>query len=116
MNKVYVVHNAHRFDSSKGILVPKHDVTSAEKFGELIFVLPPSCDPHDKIQEKVREIEHRLSAYNDNDYLLLIGNPVLIGLATAIAASLNKGMIKVLQWNGKAKEYRPIEIVLDCLR
>ena len=84
-HKVYVIQNPHRFDRNKQELVPKFDFTSAEKYGEVEFLLSPQAAPFnsggiiDELEEKLENITHE-------DYLLLVGNPCLIGFAAAIAA------------------------------
>ena len=54
------------------------------------------------------DMHQKLSGFGDTDFLLLIGNPVLIGMATAIAAHYNRGRVKFLQWSGKHNKYSMI--------
>jgi hypothetical protein len=43
--------------------------------------------------------------FDDQDYLLCIGDPVAIGLATAVAASRNYGRVKLLKWDRQEHRY-----------
>ena len=59
-------------------------------------------------------VTHKLRAaldgFNDNDYLVLIGDPVAIGIATAVACSWNQGRAKLLKWDREKSEYFPVQI------
>ena len=58
------------------------------------------------------ELQKELKDFNDNDYLLLIGDPAIIGLCCAIAADINNGKFKVLKWDRNDKRYYDLEIDL----
>jgi N-acetyl-beta-hexosaminidase len=57
-------------------------------------------------------MDFALRDFSDDDYLLLIGNPVFIGWATAIAAAYNEGRVNLLMWSGKEKGYREVKAIL----
>lgn len=103
MSKVYVVQNTHKLDRGTSTLVPKYDMSSAARFGELVYLLTPNAKPHDP--SVTVELNEKLLGFTDEDFLLLVGNPALIGFAVAIAADNNDGRVKVLQWDGKNREY-----------
>jgi hypothetical protein len=105
---VYVVQNPHRTDKRKGALTPKFDLSPAEKFGDLIYLLSPLQVPNDP-REIIGELQEKLSKFSDEDYLLLIGNPCFIGWATAVAAATNNGRVRMLQYNGKRRRYYVIK-------
>lgn len=108
MNKprVFVVQKQLRQDHNTGDLVPKFDLSSAEKYGELVYVLSPTAAPWaaDSIMSDIRE---KLKDFQTTDYLLLIGNPVLIGLVSAVAADM-AGSVQFLQWSGRQQSYIPV--------
>lgn len=112
MGKVYVVQNTHRLNRKTSTLEPKYDLSSAEKFGELVFLVSPSAKPFEP-QEVIAEMIQKLEHYNNTDHLLLVGSPALIGFACSIAASVNAGYISVLQWDGKSREYTSIKACLS---
>lgn len=105
---VYVVQQQMRFDSEKGGLVPRFpSINKAERWGEIVFLLAPSAHPFEP-DLVLGDMHEKLSTFGDDDHLLLIGNPGLIGMATALAAHFNEGSVKLLQWSGRHGEYTEI--------
>ena len=84
--------------------MPYRDILSAEEYGELVSIIEPGYQLY--IVEKVRVA---LKNFNDEDYLLLIGDPSIIGIACAIACDINMGKLKVLKWDRRRERYYPIE-------
>lgn len=106
---VWVVHSSNWIDPRDGQLKPKFDFGPAEKFGRLEFVLSPTASPF-RTEEMVREIQEKLSSIEPEDYILLSGSPVFIGLVVAIAADYLDGDVNLLQWSGAKKEYIPVRV------
>ena len=104
---VYVVQVPHRHDPQKGRLVPVVDLSDAKRFGELKFLTGPNAKPFDS--SVIQEIERNLRHFKPTDFLLLIGAPILMGIATAYAADV-AGTVKFLSWNGRESAYTPVEI------
>lgn len=107
MARVFVVQNQMERDPHSGGLREKFDFSSAKKFGELVELLSPGCAPANN-DEVVAELKEKLRDFCDDDHLLLVGNPVLIGLAYAIAADANEGRVRALQWHGRKRQYNSI--------
>lgn len=107
--RVFVVQNQHRWDEVGKELVPKFNLLPAEEYGELVYLLGPSAAPWQP-RPAVLEMREELESFTDEDYLLLIGNPVLIGMAFALAAHYNGGCVKVLQWSGKDRRYIAVDV------
>jgi hypothetical protein len=105
---VFVVQDHRRYDTATGSYVPVYDLTPAEKFGDLKFLLTPTAAPW-ATDSIINDLWDALEDFGDDDYLLMVGNPVLCGLAAAVACDVNKGRIRFLQWNGRQKVYTPIE-------
>lgn len=103
MSRVYVIQNTHRLDRETSTLVPKYDFESARDHGVLVFLLTPSAKPHDP--SVIQELIDKLVNFCDDDHLLLVGNPALIGFAVAVAADVNDRRVKVLQWDGRSRRY-----------
>jgi len=102
--KVYVVQNQHRWDREKNVFTPKYDLSSAKAYGELVDLLTPTASPFNS-EPVVKELQDKLAWFGDEDSLLLVGNPVLIGCSVAIAAQVNKGKVAMLQWSGTDRRY-----------
>jgi len=107
--RVFVVQNQHRWDARTERLVEKYDLSPAREFGELVYLLGPKAAPF-RPDTVVPELKEKLETFGDEDFLLLIGNPVLIGLASILAAEANEGSLTMLQWSGKDQKYMPIKI------
>lgn len=105
---VYVVQDHRRYDRDSGEYVSVHDLSPAEEFGQLKYLLTPTAAPW-KPESILLDLWEGLKDYGDLDYLLMVGNPVLCGLATAVAADINDGRIRFLQWNGKDQRYTAVE-------
>ena len=105
---VYAVQQALHRDHQTGELVPKFDYGPAEDFGPVEFLLNDSARPF-VLAPIIQELQEKLRDFGDQDYLLLTGNPTLLGLAFAIAADANGGNLRVLQWHGRSGTYTAIE-------
>jgi len=112
MSIVYVVQNQHRLDASTQRLVPAFDLRPAERFGRLVYLLGPGANPFGDLDAMVDDMRRILFGYTDKDYLLLVGNPVLIGCAVSVASSSGSGKVNLLQWSGKRRCYLPISVNL----
>ena len=92
--------------------VMDYNVRSAEKFGDLKIMLSDRKQMILASGPLTFELQKELKDFNDNDYLLLIGDPAIIGLCCAIAADINNGKFKVLKWDRNDKRYYDLEIDL----
>lgn len=113
---VFLVQDTKWVDPRNGQLKSKFDYSAAEKFGTVEELLAPGDSPFNlpPVMEKLRK---GLAMFTDEDYLLLVGSPVLIGLAVAVAADNNAGFVNMLQWSGAKKLYIPVtaeNIFGDC--
>lgn len=121
MSVIYAVQEPHVMDAVTGELFPRFPdlPRQAREHGELRWLLSPSASPFHP-EHIVSELNHKLQSYTGADYLLLVGNPILIGMAVAIAAYWNEGQVNVLQWSGRKKRYIAVNLnlspedVLDC--
>ena len=108
MSTVYVVQDSRRYDNATGEYVSVHDLSPAEEFGTLKYLLTPTAAPW-RPEGIVTDLWDGLEHFCDEDYLLMVGNPVLCGLATAVACDINGGRIRFLQWNGRERRYTAVE-------
>ena len=92
--------------------VMDYNVRSAEKFGDLKVMLPDNKQMILSSGPLTFKLQQELKNFNDNDYLLLIGDPAIIAVAGAIAADNNNGRFKVLKWDRNEMKYYDIEIDL----
>lgn len=108
MNRVFVVQNQHRWNRQTEQFEPKFDLTPAEDYGELVYLLSPTAAPFNP-EPILEELREKLVDFDDGDFLLLVGNPVLIGFSVAIAAARNDGHVNLLQWSGKDRRYISVD-------
>ncbi len=111
MPTVFVVQNHLRYNPDIGQLVPRYDISPAVDFGDFKFLLKPR-ETIAYPETVIKTMDEGLRNFSDDDHLLLIGNPVLIGWATSIAAAHNNGRVSLLVWSGRDKAYRAMKSVL----
>lgn len=104
---VHVVQRQLRWDEGRKSLVPKFDLEPAAAFGPLNFLLSPSAAPFNS-PPIIAELQAKLAGFSDEDFLLLVGNPCLIGMVVALAADANEGRVKMLQWSGRDTAYKVV--------
>ena len=88
------------------------NIRSAEKFGDLKICLPDNRQMILSSGPLTFKLKQELKDFNDDDYLLLIGDPAIIAVAGAIASENNNGRFKVLKWDRNEMKYYDIEIEL----
>jgi hypothetical protein len=60
----------------------------------------------------VSQLRRKLRHYGDEDWLLALGDPAIIGIAFAIAAESNSGRVNLLKWDKREKTYYPVQITI----
>ena len=79
------------------------------KYGDLKLVLEDWPNITMSTQPTIRRLRKILKDFCDQDYLLLSGDPVAIGLACAVAADVNQGKVKILKWENREGLYYALE-------
>jgi len=87
-----------------------HDISGALRFGEIQTLLPASVQVAFSPWPVIRTVRRKLQRMGRDDYLLLTGDPVIIGLVCAVAALYNGGRYNVLKWDKRERLYIPITI------
>ena len=91
---------------------PKYNIMGALKYGKLKVLLKEDTQIVLSPGPIVFELRRLLKDYNSDDYLLLSGDPSVIGLACAIVSDINNGRFSLLKWDRQEKVYYPLEINL----
>jgi hypothetical protein len=92
----------------------QRNMTSALDFGSLEALLEERDEATMlNIPRLVEKIKHGLRYFTKDDYLLLIGSPVSIGIACAVAAEMTGGVFQVLKWDGQEKRYWQARVNLN---
>lgn len=92
--------------------VPGRNILGARIYGDLKVLLPPNVNIVLSPGPTVRRLREGLRGFDSSDYLLLMGDPAVIGLACAIASDINVGKYSVLKWDRIEKDYYPVTIDL----
>jgi hypothetical protein len=90
--------------------MPNHDLAPAMKYGEMKVLLPPHTQIAFSTAPTIRSLRHKLRNFSDDDFLLLAGDPVAIGLACSIAVFFNSGRYTALKWDRRERMYIPVKI------
>lgn len=90
--------------------VEGRDFFPARKFGELELILPSSAQVVLSVDPTLQKIRRALKDFADGDYLLLSGDPIIMGLAMMVASDMNQGRVKALKWDKREKDYYPVHV------
>lgn len=90
--------------------VPGRNVLSALAYGQLECLLPPGMQVTLSSGPVVRRLRQALRNFNDSDYILLMGDPVAIGIACSVAGNANQGRYKLLKWDREQRLYYPLQV------
>ena len=87
---------------------PGQNILPAREYGDIVYLLPRgqvtfSASP------TLQRLKRKLREYCDEDFLLLIGDPAAIGMATMVAGAYNRGRVQFLKWDRQDKQYYPIK-------
>jgi hypothetical protein len=91
---------------------PKFNIMGAQKFGTLKTLLPEHSQIILSPGPLIFKLRKLLDKYTPTDYLLLTGDPAIIGVACSIVADKTGGKFNLLKWDRQEKTYYPIEINL----
>ena len=91
---------------------PKFNIMGALKYGKLKVLLKENTQIVLSPGPIVFELRRLLKNYTSHDYLLLSGDPSVIGIAVAIVSDINNGKFNLLKWDRQEKVYYPLEIDL----
>ena len=91
---------------------PKINIMSASKFGEFKFLLPEFSQIIFSPGPLIFKLRSLLKNYTTKDYLLLTGDPAIIGVACSIVSDMTNGKYNLLKWDKQERQYYPIEINL----
>ena len=91
---------------------PKINIMGASKYGKFKFLLPEDSQIIFSPGPLVYKLKNLLKDFKPNDYLLLTGDPAIIGVACSIVSDLTNGKYNLLKWDKQERTYYPIEINL----
>ena len=89
---------------------PKINIIGASEFGRLKVLLPENAQIILSAGPLVFKLKKLLTNYRSKDYLLLTGDPAIIGVACSIVSDITTGKYNLLKWDKQERRYYPIEI------
>ena len=91
---------------------PKINIMGASNYGQFKFLLPEFSQMIFSPGPLIFKLRKGLKDFKIGDYLLLTGDPAIIGVACSIVSDITNGKYKVLKWDKQERKYYPIEINL----
>ena len=94
---------------------PKINIMGASTYsssGKFIFLLPEFSQIIFSPGPLVYKLRKGLKNFKKEDYLLLTGDPAIIGVACSIVSDITNGKYNLLKWDKQERKYYPIEINL----
>ena len=91
---------------------PKINIMGAAQFGVFKFLLPELSQIIFSPGPLIFKLRKGLEKYKRRDFLLLTGDPAIIGVACSIVSDITNGKFKLLKWDKQERRYYPIEINL----
>ena len=110
-NTVYVIQEIAGTRDGK----PRINIMGAAAYstsGKFDFLLPEFSQIIFSPGPLVYKLRQGLKNFTSSDYLLLTGDPAIIGVACSIVSDITNGKYNLLKWDKQERKYYPIEINL----
>ena len=91
---------------------PKINIIGAAQYGQLKFLLPELAQIIFSPGPLIIKLRRLLKDFTSKDYLLLTGDPAIIGVACSIVSDMTNGKYNLLKWDKQERRYYPIQINL----
>ena len=94
---------------------PKINIMGASDYStsrDFIFLLPELSQIIFSPGPLIFKLRKGLKDFTTEDYLLLTGDPAIIGVACSIVSDMTNGKYKLLKWDKQERKYYPIAINL----
>ena len=94
---------------------PKINIMGASVYsssGKFNFLLPEFSQMIFSPGPLIYKLRQGLKEFKKRDYLLLTGDPAIIGVACSIVSDITGGKYNLLKWDKQERKYYPIEINL----
>ncbi len=91
---------------------PKINIMGAAEFGSFKFLLPELSQIIFSPGPLIFKLRKALKDFKKEDYLLLTGDPAIIGVTCSLVSDITNGKFKLLKWDKQERKYYPISINL----
>ena len=91
---------------------PKFNIMAAAEYGKLKFLLDERSQMIFSPGPLIFKLKNLVKDFKPTDYLLLTGDPAIIGVVCSLVSDITNGRYNLLKWDRQEKRYYPIEIDL----
>ena len=91
---------------------PKFNIMGAAEYGKLKFLLDERSQMIFSPGPLIIKLKKLLKDFKPTDYLLLTGDPAIIGVVCCLISENTNGRYNLLKWDRQEKRYYPIVINL----
>ena len=91
---------------------PKFNIMGAAEYGKLKFLLDERSQMIFSPGPLIFKLKNLVKNFKPTDYLLLTGDPAIIGVVCSLVSEQTNGRYNLLKWDRQEKRYYPIEIDL----
>ena len=91
---------------------PKFNIMGAAEYGKLKFLLDERSQMIFSPGPLIFKLKNLVKDFKPTDYLLLTGDPAIIGVVCSLVSEQTNGRYNLLKWDRQEKRYYPIEIDL----
>ena len=89
---------------------PKIKIMVAAEYGKLKFLLDERSQMIFSPGPLIFKLKNLVRDFKPTDYLLLTGDPAIIGVVCCLVSDITNGKFNLLKWDRQEKKYYPIEI------
>ena len=89
---------------------PNINILSASILVILVICLPNRDQAILSTAPYVQKMQKNLQDFRKEDYLLAVGDPVIIGISTAAVCDITNGQFNMLKWDRREYRYYPLEV------
>ena len=91
---------------------PKINILGAQKYGTIKVLLKEDSQMIFSPGPIIFQLTKLLKNFTTDDYLLLTGDPAIIGVACSVVSDITNGKYNLLKWDRQERTYYPIKINL----
>ena len=117
MSRVFCVQEPLKMGPNN-VPVPRVNYGTLTPYGHLKFLFAwgeiTDRTPMQDTRAYMERARDQLHDFSDADYLVPVGHPGLIAIATLAAAEANDGKVQLLDWSRVLRAYRVVQIDMDA--
>lgn len=105
--RVFIPQHPSKFNPTTRENANDGDLSGVMAFGHPIFMLPRGKIKYSKLRRTQKALEAAMFDYGEDDFLLVVGDPVVTAAAVMIAASKTGGRpVNVIRWLRQTNEFK----------